>query len=141
MQKGVSTVGFAAGLSGSDRERARLESASSGLLGMQSVRCKPPLTCWTKRRAGLCSYVEYDVFLHLFVLPACRMAALLQAFADKRVLVCGSCLSMEGVCSAPYMCVGTPRIAGGGPSLEVSIAFERLPGKELDIVFPPQFDA
>ena len=69
------------------------------------------------------------------------MAALLQAFADKRALVCAWRVSMEGVCSAPYMCVGTPRIAGGGPSLEVSIAFERLPGKQLDIVFPPQFDA
>ena len=69
------------------------------------------------------------------------MAALLQAFADKRALVCAWRVSMEGVCSAPYMCVGTPRIAGRGPSLEVSFAFERLPSKQLEIVFPPQFDA
>ena len=53
MQKGVSTVRFVRGLSGSDRERVRLESASSGLLGMQPVRCKPPVTCWAKRRAGV----------------------------------------------------------------------------------------
>ena len=74
--------------------------------------------------------------LHLFVLPACRMAALLQGFADKRALVCGSCLSMEGVCSALYMCADIRRIAGRGPLLEASFAFERLPSKQLEIGFP-----
>ena len=69
------------------------------------------------------------------------MAALLQGFADKRALVCGSCLSMEGVCSALYMCADIRRIAGRGPLLEASFAFERLPSKQLAIVFPPQFDA
>ena len=101
MQKGVSTVGFVRGLSDSDRERARLESASSGLFDIQPVRCKPPFTCWAKRRAGVCSSRTCYVFFHLVVLPACRMAALLQAFADKRVLVCAWCVSMEGACRAP----------------------------------------
>ena len=68
------------------------------------------------------------------------MAALLQAFADKRVLVCGWCVSMEGVCSAPYVCVDIRQTAGGGPLLAVSFAFERLPSKQLEIGFPPQFD-
>ena len=64
------------------------------------------------------------------------MAALLQAFADKRALACGSCARMEGVCSAPYMRVDIRQITGGGPLLAVSFAFERLPSKQLEIGFP-----
>ena len=69
------------------------------------------------------------------------MASLLQAFADKRVLVCGWCVSMEGVCSALYMCADIRRNAGRGPLLVLSFSFERLPSKQLEIGFPPQFDA
>ena len=76
------------------------------------------------------------MFLHLFVLPACRMAALLQAFADKRVLVCAWCVSMEGARSAPWMWVAICRTGVRGPLLAASLAFERLPSKQLEIGFP-----
>ena len=69
------------------------------------------------------------------------MAALLQAFADKRVLVCAWCVSMEGARSAPWMWVAICRTGVRGPLLAASLAFERLPSKQLAIVFPTQFDA
>ena len=48
---------------------------------------------------------------------------------------------MAGARSVACMCVVICRTGVRGPLLEASFAFERLPSKQLAIVFPHQFDA